>query len=405
MQMITIESRSTHVFVHQPPEVVWNFFTTPSNWEKWSGMTLDTVEPRWQTGALLVWRYGYPARILQMQPNEEIQIEMSWTKMIWRFVPIGKSFTRIEVTEVYNQGLDAPEFETWEADIRGKLVALQTALESLPPPIEEEPAAEEAIRIPATPAAPPPKKASFNRYTRWLLPALALLAVVFLIGEAGSTYWLSKQGLIGSPRQIGQTIPTGIFRGFIPVTGKTVTPFPTIIPSYVVNFNGKSGYWAGSQAWVENDHLVLASDTKLVWIALGGKLKISPYYLQADLYPENSSGTFGIAFGLAANSAHYEYLVDPETQQYTLRRWNGSEWEDLLPWTITDQIKKTDSFFTLGIYTQQDVITLYLNGAELAAYTDSTPLPSGSIGIASHISSGEIWADNIYLFPRMPTDQ
>ncbi|MEN6409921.1 MAG: family 16 glycoside hydrolase, partial [Anaerolineaceae bacterium] len=142
-----------------------------------------------------------------------------------------------------------------------------------------------------------------------------------------------------------------------------------------------------------------------VWIALGGKLKISPYYLQADLYPANSSGAFGIAFGLSAQSIHYEYLVDPEVGQYTLRRWNGSEWEDLLPWTGTDQIKEADLFQTLGIYVNQDVITLYMNGAELAAYTDSTPLPPGSIGIANHISSGEIWVDNIYLFPRMPTGE
>lgn len=406
MQDSTTETRTSHIFVHQPPEVVWNFFTTPTNWIKWSGMTLDMVEPRWQNGAMLIWRYGYPARILRIHAPEEIQIQMTWTTLIWRFIPIGRSFCRIEVVEIFNQGIDAPRFEIWESQIRVKLLALESCLESLPLPFEEEMLQEKPVqpdRKRPQAVSPLPKS---DKTSRWVFPVLALIALTLLMSEAGATYWLGKQGLIGNLQQLGFALPKSTPQEMvIPVTGgEPSTIQPTKIPIYFENFAGKSGNWAASngEAWVENNHLVLNGDPGLVWCALDGELNIDPYYLQADLNLMNGSGAYGIAFGRSTYQAYYQYLIDPENQRYTLRRWSGIVWEDLLPWATTDQIKEASLPNTLGVDYTQGVITLYLNNRILKQYTDLNPLPPGSIGVASHAPTGQVWADNLLVFPEPP---
>ena len=92
--MITVS-----VKIDRPVDTVWDYFTTPSNWNKWYGGGLKEVVPGWQKGAKLVWSLGGSSPIEKIIPGQKICISGAWMDTTYRFQPEGSTETIVEVVQ------------------------------------------------------------------------------------------------------------------------------------------------------------------------------------------------------------------------------------------------------------------------------------------------------------------
>lgn len=92
--MITVS-----VKIDRPVGIVWDYFTTPSNWIKWYGGGVKEVVPGWKTGAKIVWASGASSPIEKIIPGQEICISGAWMDNTFRFEPEENTGTIVEVVE------------------------------------------------------------------------------------------------------------------------------------------------------------------------------------------------------------------------------------------------------------------------------------------------------------------
>lgn len=83
--------------VERTPDVVWAYFTEPSNWEKWWGAGLRAAQ--WREGGHLEWAGGTKSAILAITPNKMVQIAGSWVDTTWTFEPRGTAKTAVGIRE------------------------------------------------------------------------------------------------------------------------------------------------------------------------------------------------------------------------------------------------------------------------------------------------------------------
>jgi len=92
--MITVS-----VKIDCPVDIVWDYFTTPSNWTKWYGGGVKKVVPGWQKGAKIAWSLGGDSTIEKIIPSQEICISGAWMDTTYRFKPEGNTGTIVEIVE------------------------------------------------------------------------------------------------------------------------------------------------------------------------------------------------------------------------------------------------------------------------------------------------------------------
>lgn len=85
--------------INRPSGVVWDYFTTTSNWSKWYGGGLKEVAPAWQQGASLVWELGGASPIVKFIPGRQISLAGRWMDTTYEFLPEGNSATLLKVVE------------------------------------------------------------------------------------------------------------------------------------------------------------------------------------------------------------------------------------------------------------------------------------------------------------------
>jgi len=89
--MVRVEVR-----INRPCRIVWDYFTNPENWKKWTEGSLRLVPPKWEEGATLVWERGPPSKILRAVPQREILIDSPYLRTTFRFAPLDDCSTLIE---------------------------------------------------------------------------------------------------------------------------------------------------------------------------------------------------------------------------------------------------------------------------------------------------------------------
>lgn len=90
---------SVSVKINRSISVVWNYFTTTSNWIKWYGAGLKDVVPAWQQGAKLVWELGGDSPIIKFLPEKEICLSGRWMDTTYNFLQEDNSVTIVEVIQ------------------------------------------------------------------------------------------------------------------------------------------------------------------------------------------------------------------------------------------------------------------------------------------------------------------
>ncbi|MCG7850960.1 MAG: SRPBCC family protein [Methanosarcinaceae archaeon] len=61
------------VVVERSPEIVWDYFTKPKNWEKWWGGELRKA--KWDKGGELKWANGNISRVIAINPAAGVLID------------------------------------------------------------------------------------------------------------------------------------------------------------------------------------------------------------------------------------------------------------------------------------------------------------------------------------------
>lgn len=85
--------------INRPSHVVWQYFTTASNWRKWYGSALKEINPAWQHGAKLVWDSGGTSPIITFLPGAEIGLSIAGRDTTFVFSSEGNSITNLKLTE------------------------------------------------------------------------------------------------------------------------------------------------------------------------------------------------------------------------------------------------------------------------------------------------------------------
>jgi len=101
---IVSENQNPSIKINRPADIVWEYFTTFSNWSKWYGGGVKTVTPGWEVGAKIFWELGGSSPITTLIPKKEICISGAFMDTTYKFIPDGNAATIIEVTESKPKG-------------------------------------------------------------------------------------------------------------------------------------------------------------------------------------------------------------------------------------------------------------------------------------------------------------
>jgi hypothetical protein len=106
------------------------------------------------------------------------------------------------------------------------------------------------------------------------------------------------------------------------------------------------------------------------------------FYLEVNAAPQNCSGADRYGLLARAPSAEAAYLFGLTCDgQYSLRKWNGERFNDLVDWTASDLINSgAGQSNRLGLMASDDQISLYVNGELLVEITDPS-YATGAFGL------------------------
>ncbi|MEO0247754.1 MAG: hypothetical protein ABIM20_07250 [candidate division WOR-3 bacterium] len=120
------------VRINCPIDIVWNYFLTPSNWEKWWGGKIKKVVPRWQENCEIEWGSGEVSRIIVFSPKNVVVISGAWMDTTYNFQAVGNTETIVEIIEKPKRGAYFTDGGLAER------IRLESSLQKLKMLIEEE---------------------------------------------------------------------------------------------------------------------------------------------------------------------------------------------------------------------------------------------------------------------------
>ena len=160
-------------------------------------------------------------------------------------------------------------------------------------------------------------------------------------------------------------------------------------------------YYTNRPMTVKDGLLQMANKEKgyvaLAWCMSCGDFK-DAYYYQADVkLNEFSNIAYGLAFSIRDNNNYYIFNISNESSTYALFKLVNDEWDTLIDYTSTTEI--SDSLpNTLSVYFDHGKIDLFINGALVNSYTDSSPHSGGKIGLIVNDSGVTLYADNVLAY-------
>lgn len=153
-------------------------------------------------------------------------------------------------------------------------------------------------------------------------------------------------------------------------------------------------------------HLKDVQASKTDWELYPNK-SFGQFSFQADVWDNSddiSTGTIpgGLVFRATDDTHFYAVLIDPRKGQYAIKKWNGrTTSSELVAWTESPAIKRRAEVNQLRVDGEGSKFTVYINGEELAAFSDTSYAKGGLGFIASnvdapanhiHFDNAKIWS-------------
>ena len=87
----------TSITINRAPSAVWEYFTDSTTWDEWYGGGIEQVDPAWESGARIIWKFGEPSTLESVLAGREVVVAGSFMKTWYRFIPQGDEATCVEV--------------------------------------------------------------------------------------------------------------------------------------------------------------------------------------------------------------------------------------------------------------------------------------------------------------------
>lgn len=228
----------------------------------------------------------------------------------------------------------------------------------------------------------------------------------------------SRSGATGSARPVATSIPNSIpVAPVIPTA--TLTPVPTVPPlppvitdpfdNHASGFPTVPGGREGS-GYQNGEYVLVVPDPDAFEIAELGGCPINGNCTFGDFQAEveawavgpTAGGSYGLVFHRQFANAYIQYfvLINPETGEFRLIRWVDTERFEVVKPTAHPAIARGEGKNRLVVATKGTLITIQINGVEVARVNDPGPT-IGAVGLRADAGAGPITVrfDNFIIRP------
>lgn len=170
-------------------------------------------------------------------------------------------------------------------------------------------------------------------------------------------------------------------------------------PDIVDDFRTDNGLWDvlsddyGSSYYKNRAlNIEAKADGRIIWSSTyeskddrdaGNALQFDDFYIEFDTTFVTYTGenTAGLVFRMTDTDNFYKFMVD-ETGYYQLNKRVNGEYQDVIPWALTDAADTTDGAINkIGILAEGSTLAFSVNGTVIAQVED-TDFSSGSLALA-----------------------
>jgi hypothetical protein len=168
-------------------------------------------------------------------------------------------------------------------------------------------------------------------------------------------------------------------------------------------------YYQNNQVNIADGTMKFSSDdTGSVGIALchGCPMFNSSFYFQAEVWPSVQTQIgHGLAFCASGLNEYYAFVINSDSQYYSLSENTSAGWKTLVYQTASAKINRYPATNILAVQYDEGYIRMYVNGNQISSYIDPEPKPCYRIGLFVDHGSVDILADNVfaYLLKLTPT--
>ncbi|MBP7687344.1 MAG: hypothetical protein KA765_05535 [Thermoflexales bacterium] len=193
---------------------------------------------------------------------------------------------------------------------------------------------------------------------------------------------------------------------YLPIISRSVPPAPTCAPYYSDNFsNANSGWYVSDNAdrkyaYVNGEYQIWAKNPYAAWFGTAGA-KATNFTASVSARRTNgTSGSYGLLFGINENWSHfYEVLIS--NNSVSVWRYVNGLWYTPQNWTSSNFIATGTNWNRLKVVRNGTLITVYINGQQLANLDDSMFVGLGRIGLVAESgdTAADLRFDDFTLYP------
>ena len=198
-------------------------------------------------------------------------------------------------------------------------------------------------------------------------------------------------------------IPPGNNFVYFPIISKP--PAPTCAAYYTDNFSDpKSGWYTGEDsaskfAYINGEYQIWVKNSNEAQSVTPGAKATDFTASVSARRTSGTSGTYGLVFGINEGwSQFYEVLIDANA--FSVWRYNNG-WTPLQNWTTSSAVATGTNWNRLKVVRNGSLITVYINGQQVANVNDSTFVGLRRIGVTveSYNAGVDARFDDFSLYP------
>jgi hypothetical protein len=151
-------------------------------------------------------------------------------------------------------------------------------------------------------------------------------------------------------------------------------------------------------------HLQLYRNDVTYWSMFPG-LRHADFSLELDMWDNSDSlagdAAQGVIFRAQDASHFYAVLVDPRKGDYAVRKLSGDDgWSDIVAWEASPLVQRQSQINRLRVDAARDDFTIYLNGEQLATFSDSSYAGGGFGLLAMNVDATQphMHYDNLEVY-------
>jgi hypothetical protein len=194
----------------------------------------------------------------------------------------------------------------------------------------------------------------------------------------------------------------------------TITPIPQMLvhrpsdPSNVIHEDFSSNkrhwrlYYSNGKLELINGKLILQSNLQDSY-TIGTSSYVAPkakrYYAQADFSTDiQTPHSYGLVFGSdRSKETFYFFEIQPNGKRFHLSKFDSGQWTELVPSTEAE-LSPFPHINTLSVYFDQGKMELYINGNQVAEYSDQDFFPSSDVGMFMSDRGYRLLVDDFFIY-------